>query len=142
MPAPMRSTRQRAAVLAALGECEDFISAQELHARLRAAGASVGLSTVYRTVQSLAASEDIDVIITADGEARYRACAPSRIGHHHHLVCRGCGRTVEVRSDTVERWATRVGREHGFAQIGHTLEMSGLCPDCQAQAGRAPDQIE
>ena len=127
---PLRATRQRTAVLAQLAEAGDFISAQELYARLRSAGESVGLSTVYRTVQALATSDDIDVIVTADGEARYRACAPSRIGHHHHLVCRQCGRTVEVRNPTVERWADKVGREHGFQEVSHTLEIFGLCSAC------------
>jgi Fur family ferric uptake transcriptional regulator len=131
MPAtPLRATRQRTAVLALLAEADDFISAQELHARLRAAGESVGLSTVYRTVQALATSDDIDVIVTADGEARYRACAPSRVGHHHHLVCRACGSTVEVRNPAVERWADKVGREHGFTDVSHTLEIFGLCSRC------------
>lgn len=128
--APLRATRQRTAVLALLSEAEDFISAQELHARLRAAGESVGLSTVYRTVQALATADDIDVIVTADGEARYRACAPSRIGHHHHLVCRQCGRTVEVRNPSLERWAAKVGRENGFSDVSHTLEIFGLCSRC------------
>jgi Fur family ferric uptake transcriptional regulator len=131
MPAaPLRATRQRTAVLALLSEAEDFISAQELHARLRAAGESVGLSTVYRTVQALATADDVDVIVTAEGEARYRACAPSRIGHHHHLVCRQCGRTVEVRNPSLERWADRVGRENGFSEVSHTLEIFGLCSSC------------
>jgi Fur family ferric uptake transcriptional regulator len=129
---PLRTTRQRTAVLALLSDAEDFISAQELHARLRAAGESVGLSTVYRTVQALATADDIDVIVTADGEARYRACAPSRIGHHHHLVCRQCGATVEVRNPSLERWAAKVGRENGFTDVSHTLEIFGLCGRCAA----------
>jgi Fur family transcriptional regulator, ferric uptake regulator len=127
--APLRSTRQRTAVLAVLDEADDFLSAQELHARLRGTGQSVGLSTVYRTLQSLAAAQDVDVILTADGEARYRSCTS---GHHHHLVCRGCGRTVEVRNTSVERWADRVGAEHGFSEITHTLEVFGLCRECSA----------
>lgn len=127
---PLRATRQRAAVLALLDEADGFMSAQELHARLRSAGERVGLSTVYRTVQAFATSDDVDVIVTADGEARYRSCAPSRVGHHHHLVCRQCGRTVEVRNPTVERWADKVGREHGFRDVSHTLEIFGLCGTC------------
>lgn len=124
---PLRATRQRSAVLAALDEADDFVSAQELHATLRAAGHSVGLSTVYRTLQSLTASEDVDVILTDQGESRYRSCSS---GHHHHLVCRRCGRTVEVRNTTVERWAAAVAAEHGFAEVSHTLEVFGLCPEC------------
>lgn len=124
---PLRATRQRSAVLAALDEADDFVSAQELHATLRAAGHSVGLSTVYRTLQSLTASEDVDVILTDQGESRYRSCSS---GHHHHLVCRRCGRTVEVRNTTVERWAAAVAAEHGFAEVSHTLEVFGLCSEC------------
>lgn len=124
---PIRTTRQRAAVLAILDEADDFLSAQDLHARLRASGRSVGLSTVYRTLQALATSSDVDVILSAEGEARYRSCST---GHHHHLVCRSCGRTLEVRNPSVERWAASVAAEHGFHDVTHTLEVFGLCPDC------------
>ncbi|MGB8020855.1 MAG: Fur family transcriptional regulator [Candidatus Nanopelagicales bacterium] len=127
---PPRTTRQRAAVLALLDEAEEFVSAQELHARLRSAGHSVGLSTVYRTLQALAVSSDVDVLLTAEGEARYRSCST---GHHHHLVCRACGRTVEVRNAFVERWASEVGADHGFTEISHTLEVFGICPVCSGQ---------
>lgn len=113
-----------------LDEADDFVSAQELHARLRSSGQSVGLSTVYRTLQSLAASSDVDVLLTAEGETRYRSCST---GHHHHLVCRACGRTVEVRNAFVERWASEVGADHGFTEISHTLEVFGLCPDCSVR---------
>ena len=135
MPAPLRSTRQRAAVLAALDRVDDFQSAQELHARLRADGQSVGLSTVYRTLQTLAGAGEVDVLLGADGEARYRSCST---GHHHHLVCRRCGRTVEVRNPAVERWAEAVASEHGFTEIGHTLEVFGVCGRCAGGPRPAP----
>jgi len=128
----LRATRQRSAVLAALDTADDFLSAQELHGQLRVGGDSVGLSTVYRTVQALAAAGDVDVIITAEGEARYRSCSS---GHHHHLVCRRCGRTVEVRSTSVERWAATLANEHGFTDVTHTVEVFGVCPDCSRAAG-------
>jgi Fur family ferric uptake transcriptional regulator len=127
---PLRVTRQRTAILAVLSDAEDFISAQELHARLQAAGQDVGLSTVYRAVHVLAAADDIDMIVMADGAARYRGCAPSRIGQHHHLVCRRCGRTAEVRDPSLERRVVEVGREHGFSDVSHPLEIFGLCDLC------------
>jgi Fur family transcriptional regulator, ferric uptake regulator len=122
-----RVTRQRNAVLAELDAAADFLSAQELHGRLREGGQTVGLSTVYRTLQALASAEDVDVIVTVDGEARYRSCSR---GHHHHLVCRNCRRTVEVRNTSVESWAAQVAREHAFTEVSHTLEVFGLCPEC------------
>jgi Fur family ferric uptake transcriptional regulator len=126
---PPRATRQRAAVLAELDSAADFLSAQDLHARLRAGQRAVGLSTVYRTLQSLAATGEVDVLLTGEGEALYRSCSS---GHHHHLVCRGCGRTVEVRNAAVERWAAAVAEQHGFTDVTHTLEVFGLCESCSA----------
>src|ERR1700749_3188556 len=72
VPAPGRSTRQRAAVSALLAEVDDFQSAQQLHDRLKHRGDSVGLTTVYRTLQSLADAGAVDVVRTDDGEAVYR----------------------------------------------------------------------
>ena len=123
-----RSTRQKRAVEAELTSSEDFRTAQEIHEALRRDGQSVGLATVYRSLQALAASGDVDVVKTDAGEAAYRRCSPS---HHHHLVCRQCGFTVEIEGPAVERWASAQSAEHGFADVQHTIELFGLCPDCQ-----------
>ncbi|MFZ0159500.1 MAG: transcriptional repressor [Kineosporiaceae bacterium] len=120
-------TRQRSAVWAALEEVADFQSAQQLHARLRQGGDGVGLATVYRTLQSLAEDGSVDVLRTADGEAMYRRCST---GHHHHLTCRRCRRTVEVDSVAVERWARTTAEENGFADVEHVVEVFGTCREC------------
>ena len=128
-----RMTRQRAAVAEALAGSTDFRSAQQLHEALRAAGDGIGLATVYRTLQQLAEGGEVDVLRTADGESVYRRCA--RREHHHHLVCRGCGRAVEIDGPGVEEWAARVGAAQGFADIEHTVELFGTCADCQRADG-------
>ncbi|WBB75010.1 transcriptional repressor [Micromonospora sp. WMMD1128] len=125
-----RTTRQRSAVSALLDEVEGFHSAQDLHAMLRRRGDRIGLTTVYRTLQALADADEIDVMRPPGGEHLYRRCSG---GHHHHLVCRGCGRTVEVAGPAVEKWADRISAEHGFTEVSHTLEIFGTCPAC---AGR------
>ncbi len=127
-PVRGRSTRQRAAVASALSEVEEFRSAQELHDMLRHRGDSVGLTTVYRTLQSLADAGEVDVLRTDDGEAVYRRCHSD--DHHHHLVCRRCGRAVEVEGPVVEKWAEATAAEHGFVDVGHTVEIVGTCADC------------
>ncbi len=127
-----RSTRQRSAVRSLLDTTDEFRSAQELHAQLRTAGESVGLTTVYRTLQSLAEAGEVDVLRTDDGEAVYRRCSDT---HHHHLVCRLCGRTVEVEGPAVERWAQSVAREHDFVDAAHTVEIFGTCSACAATRG-------
>lgn len=120
-----RATKQREAVAAFLADEETFVSAQQIYAGLRAAGSSIGLATVYRTLQGLAADGVLDVLRSAEGEVVYRRCASG--AHHHHLVCRECGRTVEVEGPAVERWAERVASEHGFRDVSHTLEIIGTC---------------
>ena len=126
---PQRATRQRAAVAAALDAVSDFRSAQELHDLLKQRGENVGLTTVYRTLQSLAESGEVDVLRSGDGESIYRRCSG---GHHHHLVCRVCGRAVEVEGPAVERWADKVAAEHGFTDVSHTVEIFGRCVQCSA----------
>lgn len=131
-----RMTRQRAAVVEALAVVDDFRSAQQLHEVLRGQGESIGLATVYRTLGSLAEDGEVDVLRTPEGEAVYRRC--ERREHHHHLLCRRCGRTVEVEGPGVEEWAAQVGAAHGFADIEHTVELTGTCHDCRADADREP----
>jgi Fur family ferric uptake transcriptional regulator len=126
---PRKRTRQQAAVADLLDKCGDFTSAQTVHARLREAGEGVGLATVYRTLQAMVDAGTVDVLRTDDGEAVYRACSTH---HHHHLVCRDCGRTVEVEGPAVERWTDRVAAEHGFTDVTHTLEIFGTCADCSS----------
>ena len=131
MPAgPVRSTRQRTAVSDLLDTTEEFRSAQELHEELRRRGEGIGLTTVYRTLQALVDSGSVDVLRTDTGEAVYRRCST---GHHHHLVCRGCGATVEVEGPTVERWARGVAAQHGFTDVDHTVEIVGTCTACAAR---------
>ena len=127
MPDVIRPTRQRQVVAEALAELETFTSAQEIHALLAERGENVGLATVYRTLQLFVESGTLDALRGDDGETRYRQCSS---GDHHHLVCRACGRTVEVEGPTVERWADRVSAEHGFSQVSHQLEIFGNCADC------------
>lgn len=124
----VRQTRQRAAVAAALESVDDFRSAQDLHALLRERGMSVGLATVYRTLQALADAGEVDVLRTGEGEVAYRRCRSGE--HHHHMVCRVCGRTVEVEGPAVEAWADKVAAEHGFSDVSHTLEVFGTCQGC------------
>lgn len=122
-----RRTRQRAAVEEILAGQEEFRTAQQIHDDLRHRGVSVGLTTVYRTLQAMADADEVDVIRSSEGEASYRRCSD---GHHHHLVCRSCGRTVEISGPAVEKWARATATEHGFREVSHDLEIFGTCSDC------------
>jgi Fur family ferric uptake transcriptional regulator len=123
----VRSTRQRAAISSLLGQIDDFRSAQQVHALLRERGETVGLTTVYRVLQLMADAGDLDVLRTPEGESTFRRCSSS---HHHHLVCRTCGKAVEVEGPGVERWTQRLADENGFVDVTHTVEIFGTCADC------------
>lgn len=124
----VRGTRQRVAITEALEDETAFQTAQELHARLRARGDAVGLTTVYRTLQALAAAGEVDVVRTDAGEALYRRCGVAE--HHHHIVCRSCGTTAELRATPIESWVEEAARRHGFSEVTHTAELFGICADC------------
>ena len=128
-PVPgLRTTRQRTAVAELLDRLEGFRSAQELHELLRAQGDPVGLTTVYRHLQALVDAGEVDVLHPGQGEAVYRRCSTD--AHHHHLVCRSCGTSVEVAAPEVEAWAASTAAAHGFTDVTHTLEVFGTCSAC------------
>ena len=134
-----RSTRQKRALAAALAASDAFRSAQELHSELRANGENVGLTTIYNQLRALADNGEVDVLRSDDGESLYRRCATE--DHHHHLVCRRCGRTVEVEGPEVEDWAKRIAAENQFAEISHTLEIFGTCSACGARSDQEDQEV-
>lgn len=124
-----RLTRQQVAIRDLLADTGEFRSAQDLHEVLRGRGERIGLATVYRALGRMTERGEVDALIRPDGETLYRSCSA---GHHHHLVCRSCGRTEEVSGSAVETWTHRVAQERGFTQVSHTLEIFGLCVACSA----------
>lgn len=127
--AGLRATRQRLLVLETLAAEPHDATAQEIYARLRQSGEPVGLATVYRTLSLLSEHGVVDEFAHRPGETCYRLCGE---GHHHHLVCASCHGVAELEGCKVDEWLGKAAREHGFAPTGHTLEVTGLCADCQA----------
>lgn len=125
-----RMTRQRAAVVETLRGMDKFVSAKTIHEQLLDDGDSVGLTTVYRTLQSLAEVEAVDVLHSPDGETLYRDCLSGH--HHHHLVCTECGRSEEIEGGPVEKWAELIAARYGYELSGHDAEVYGVCRPCQA----------
>lgn len=130
-PGGVRATRQAGVVEEVLGSSSAFRSAQDIHAELRGRGERIGLATVYRHLQALAEAGSVDVLRVGGGETTYRSCESDR--HHHHLVCRRCGYTVEVTARSVENWSQKVAADNGFADPAHLLEIFGTCASCQRE---------
>ena len=114
-------------VLQSLQHAGGFASAQEVHQLITRHGERIGLTTIYRALQSLQQENLVDVLRRDDGEAIYRLCGEA---HHHHLVCNKCGRTVEIEGGAIEKWADTVANEHGFRDVVHSAELFGTCSKC------------
>ena len=127
-----RQTEQRRVLVAFLAHAGRCLSAQEIHAELHRGGSSISLATVYRTVARLAQAGVLDVLMRDDGEATY---VQGSSGHHHHLICRSCGRVVEISEPMVEDWTRAVAAEFGFSDPSHELTVHGTCQAC-----RSPDR--
>lgn len=121
-----RETRQKQEVRTALSDSDDFISAQELYARLRSSGSRIGLATVYRNLNEMVRSEEADSFFAAGGEQRFRTCSRE---HHHHLICTECGKATEIQAP-LEEWVDSTAREHGYVQVRHVVDLFGVCRDC------------
>ncbi|MDD6087555.1 MAG: transcriptional repressor, partial [Bifidobacterium boum] len=83
---------------------------------------------------SLAESGAVDTV-RLDGQQMFRICDDD--SHHHHLICSGCGKTIEIEPPDME-WMRQIARSHGFKINSHTLEIFGLCSDCQHKRAAQP----
>ena len=132
-----RNTKQKELIHDALKANDEFISAQDLHRKLEDEGVKVGLATVYRQLNALAEAGEADTV-RLEGQQLFRLCGDD--GHHHHLVCTNCGKTVEIESPS-ETWLRGISEKYGFTIERHTLEVFGLCPDCRNEARRRSQQF-
>jgi len=107
------------------------LSAEDIYRTLLDGNEDIGLATVYRALADLATEGEADSL-QREGESLYRACTPG--SHHHHLICRNCGLTVEIAADEVESWAKRVAARHGFTRPEHVVDVFGLCAECSRRA--------
>ncbi|MFN2544956.1 MAG: Fur family transcriptional regulator [Actinomycetota bacterium] len=127
----MRPTRPRQAVLSVLERTRHRqLSAQDLHRAARRAAPRIGLATVYRALAALESEGAVEVISQEGGESAYRLCSP---GHHHHLVCNGCGAVVEIDECDVEPLARRLARRHRFRIDQHDVTFRGRCAACRSR---------
>ena len=137
--AEARNTRQRRVIKATMAELGDFISAQDLHLILANRKEQVSLATTYRVLQSLANTGELDVIKGVEGESLYRHCQADT--HHHHLLCRRCGKAVELEAPAIEEWALSMGKKYGFSELEHVVEVTGYCPDCTIERRKSESLV-
>ncbi len=122
-------TGPRESIASVLSRERRFLSAAEIHRELRRTGARVALSTIYRTLDRLRSKGEVTARTDADGETAYMHCAP--LSHHHHAICRTCGRVEDVDCAVSEQFAESLRKVHGFQLDAHALEFFGRCRSCR-----------
>jgi Fur family ferric uptake transcriptional regulator len=124
-----RSGGARAAVVRLLERQDCCLSAQEIHDRLRSARRPVGIASVYRALDTLADLRLVKRIDAGDGIARYEPLRPDG-DHHHHLVCRDCGKVEAFTDPRLERAIDRAAGSSGYSVDEHEIVLTGACASC------------
>lgn len=123
----VRRTRNQEKILKLLQGLAQPISAQNLYVELRRHGSSMGLATVYRSLDALKLDGSVQVRTLPTGESLYSLPQEDR----HHLTCLQCGDTITIDECPVHELEDQLHQAHHFRIYYHTLEFFGLCPDCQ-----------
>lgn len=121
-------TVPRQAILNVLRRHQQPLSSKEIHAALEKA--ECDLATVYRNVRTL---EEMQMVVRydfGDGVARFELADGGERSHHHHLVCTGCARVVELTECLPPELEHSIANRYGFANVTHRLEFFGVCGRC------------
>jgi Fur family ferric uptake transcriptional regulator len=123
-----RLTQPRLAVLQVLQENNGYLSPAEICERGRALYPSLGLVTVYRTLETL---NELGLARRVHGQGNCHGYARANSARGHYLLCHQCGQVTEFPCEGMEGLIKAVQQQSGFAVEEHLLEMVGLCPTCQ-----------
>jgi Fur family transcriptional regulator, ferric uptake regulator len=126
-----RLTTKQQAVLTQLGRLQESVSAQRLYTELRQQGESLGLATVYRSLELLKRRGLVQSRTTADGEALYSPIQQDQ----HYLTCLQCGSSVPIGFCPLQEMEKQLRRSQAFTIYYHTLEFFGVCEPCTHQVG-------
>jgi len=129
-----RLTPQRRAVLDVVLGSERCLTAAQVHVEALKACRSLGLMTVYRTLELLV---ELGAVRRLHADGRCDAYAPAAAGHGHTVVCSACGRVSEFTRCDLREVSLAAARETGFRIDGHFLQFSGTCAACRLQANRS-----
>ena len=133
-----RLTLPREAILDVLSKTKGHLSADDIYTEVSKVYPMIGLTTVYRTLESLVDMGVVNKFDFGDDRSRYElAIGPQGIRHHHHLVCTQCGKIIdytEFIDDEVElltRTEKGLSQKYNFIITNHTIQFFGLCQECQ-----------
>lgn len=126
-----RSGGARRVVVELLGRQDCCLSAQEVHDRVRAEGARIGIASVYRTLDGLDGLGLVQRVDLGDGASHFERADP-RGDHHHHLVCDDCGKVEPFADQALEAAIVSVAGGRGYDVAAHDVVLRGACGDCRS----------
>lgn len=127
----LRMTLERQLVLDALITIHDHFTVQELNAFLQERGAHIGRSTVYRMIPHLIEARILRKAPQTNDKDEHVYEHRLESKHHDHLICEYCHEVIEFFDHTLEKIQEKIAESHGYRMINHSLELRGVCPDCQ-----------
>ena len=129
-----RLTPQRMLVIEALHSADKHISAEEIYGQLHSRYPYVNISTVYRTLELLKKLHLVTETNFGEGRVRYHVAEK---GHHHHLVCRSCGRIIDLEELVLHPLKDTLLQEYGFRADLRHLAIPGECTGCRRKGNKA-----
>jgi Fur family ferric uptake transcriptional regulator len=130
--AQLKQSRQRNYIIEEFLQLDSHVSAEDLYSRLKNTEHNPGLATVYRTLNLLKEAGLVDQKQFADGKSVFEVLDPK--SHHDHLICVSCHKVQEFANEEIEALQKQVANRYNFRLTHHTLDMFGLCADCQKKS--------
>lgn len=135
-----RFTVPRRAIFEVLSTASKHLSAEDVYLAVHRDFPTVGLTTVYRTLELLVQMGLVCKSDFGDGRARYElAEGPKGVNHHHHLVCTGCGRVVDYTDfiddevELLQKTEKGLSKKYNFTITNHLIQFYGLCDRCKGK---------
>lgn len=136
----LKATPKRLAILALMGDEASYVSPEEIWLKLKCQFDRIGLPTVYRNLEELAAGGVITKVIHPNRQLYYHFC-PNR-DHHHHFICVACRRVQDVEFCGLDHIEQEVGEKIGGKVLSHVVQVNGLCRDCSLEGSRQGSKKE
>lgn len=119
----------RTAVVEALARHECAVTALDLDEELRRRKPVVGRASVYRALEQLEQLGLVQRLEVVRGTAGYERVEPDG-EHHHHAICRHCGRMVPFEDSSLEQAIAALSERISFEVTDHDVVLRGLCEHC------------
>ena len=125
----LKVTQQRISILKLLNKGpRSHITAKDVFEKIRVEHPNIGFATVYRFLKETSRFGITSELRVGHLPTRYELKIRE---HHHHIVCKQCGKIVEFQSELIETEIKKINQKYGFSMEHHILELYGLCPVCR-----------